>query len=131
MAAAPMIKQQIAKYFNLARLTNNIGILNSSLNTSDLSSSIATYLTKEETLDYLIEEGLNKIIPSFILPKDYKSDDDLFSSSIFTQKASRRLSYAALLRIRNSLYHGFALKRLAYESLQLVQNSDNKLAPQD
>jgi len=33
---------------------------------------------------------------------DVKSDDDLFCSLIFTQRASRRLPYAALLRARNS-----------------------------
>ena len=43
-------------------------------------------------------------------------------SSNFTQRASRRLSYAALLRIRSKKQHyDFTLRRLAYESLRLVQ----------
>jgi hypothetical protein len=43
-----------------------------------------------------------------------------FYSSIFTQRASRRLSSAALLRARNSTLW-LRLKCLTYESLRLVQ----------
>jgi hypothetical protein len=44
-----------------------------------------------------------------------------FISLIFTRWASRRLSYAALLRVRSKNYD-VTLRRLAYESLRLVQN---------
>jgi hypothetical protein len=39
---------------------------------------------------------------SFIFNPSGKPDDDLFFSSIFTLRASRKLSYAALLKARNS-----------------------------
>jgi len=51
-----------------------------------------------------------------------------FFSSIFTLAASRRLPSAVLLRACNppQADYGFALRYLAYESLQLVQKSGIK-----
>ena len=50
-----------------------------------------------------------------------KKDDGRNFQLIFTLRARRRLSYAALLRIRSKPYD-VTLRRLAYESLRLVQN---------
>ena len=56
-----------------------------------------------------------------------KKDEIHLFSQIFTLRANWRLPSAALLRVRNSTTYGFTLKCLAYESLQFVQNSGNKI----
>jgi sialic acid synthase SpsE len=74
----------------------------------------------EKLYNLLNGVDLNNIIISYILTKECKSEDVLFFSSIFTQRASRRLSSVTLLRTRNSPNYGFALKCLTYENLRLV-----------
>jgi len=77
----------------------------------------------EKLFYFLIQRDTGKILHYTNNTQMVKKDEDLFVSSIFTFQASRRLPPAALLRVRNSNTYGVTPKCLAYESLQLVQNS--------
>jgi hypothetical protein len=51
------------------------------------------------------------------------ADENLFYASNFTLRASRRLPYAVLPRVRSKNNYDFTFGRLADESLRLVQKS--------
>jgi hypothetical protein len=51
----------------------------------------------------------------------FYDDNSLFLSN-FTLRASRRLSYAVLPRVRSKKNYDFTLGRLAYEGLRRVQD---------
>ena len=70
----------------------------------------------------IVEAVLSNITGSEIFCPNVKLYMIFFISNQFSpQGASWRLSYATLLRACNRQDYGFALKCLAYESLQLVQ----------